>query len=42
MCLDMPPEFVAAQHLYGSLDFVHAEAMNYNPVSGTKFVALSL
>lgn len=42
MCLDVLPEFVAAQRLYESLGFVPAEAVSYNPVPGTKFLALSL
>jgi len=42
MCLDVLPEFVAAQNLYGSIGFAPAEAVTYNPVPGTKFLALSL
>jgi ribosomal protein S18 acetylase RimI-like enzyme len=42
MSLDVLPEFVAAQRLYESLGFVPAEAVSYNPVPGTKFLALSL
>lgn len=42
MCLDVLPEFVAAQHLYESLGFKPAEAVSHNPVPGTKFLALSL
>lgn len=42
MSLDVLPEFVAAQRLYESLGFVSAEAVSYNPVPGTKFLALSL
>lgn len=42
MCLDVLPEFVAAQQLYESLGFVPAEAVSCNPVPGTKFLALSL
>mgnify|MGYP001501899527 CR=1 FL=1 len=42
MCLDVLPEFVAAQRLYESLGFVPAEPVSYNPIPGTKFLALSL
>lgn len=42
MCLDVLPEFVAAQRLYGALGFVPAMAVSYNPVPGTRFLALSL
>jgi ribosomal protein S18 acetylase RimI-like enzyme len=42
MCLDVLPEFVAAQRLYESLGFVSAEPVSYNPVPGTKFLALSM
>ena len=42
MCLDVLPEFVAAQRLYESLGFVPVQPVSYNPVPGTKFLALSL
>lgn len=42
MCLDVLPEFVAAQRLYQSLGFVPAEPVGFNPVPGTKFLALEL
>jgi putative acetyltransferase len=42
MCLDVLPEFEAAQQLYHSLGFVPAPAVSYNPVPGTKFLALDL
>ncbi|MEO4045527.1 GNAT family N-acetyltransferase [Pseudomonas sp. CAU 1711] len=42
MCLDVLPEFVAAQKLYASLGFVAAQAVSYNPVPGTQFLALPL
>ncbi|WP_354447467.1 GNAT family N-acetyltransferase [Ottowia thiooxydans] len=42
MSLDVLPEFAAAQQLYESLGFVPAQAVSYNPVVGTKFLALSL
>jgi len=42
MCLDVLPEFVAAQKLYASLGFVPAAPVSFNPVPGTKFLALDL
>lgn len=42
MCLDVLPEFVAAQRLYESLGFVEAEPVSFNPVPGTRFLALDL
>lgn len=42
MCLDVLPEFVAAQRLYESLGFVPAEPVSFNPVPGTEFLALAL
>lgn len=42
MCLDVLPEFVAAQNLYESLGFTSSQAVSYNPVPGTKFLALNL
>lgn len=42
MCLDVLPEFVAAQKLYASLGFVPAAPVSFNPVPGTKFLALEL
>lgn len=42
MCLDVLPEFIAAQRLYESLGFVPAKAVSFNPVPGTQFLALSL
>ena len=41
MYLDVLPEFVAAQQLYESLGFLPAEAVSYNPVPGTRFLALT-
>ena len=35
-------EFVAAQRLYESLGFLLAPAVSYNPVPGTRFLALGL
>lgn len=42
ICLDVLPEFTMAQELYESLGFVPAEPVSFNPVPGTKFLALSL
>jgi putative acetyltransferase len=42
ICLDVLPEFTAAQKLYKSLGFEAAEPVSFNPVPGTKFLALSL
>jgi GNAT superfamily N-acetyltransferase len=42
VCLDVLPEFVAAQRLYESLGFVAAEPVSFNPVVGTKFLELRL
>ena len=42
MCLDVLPEFVAAQRLYESLGFVPTAPVSFNPVPGTKFLALEL
>jgi GNAT superfamily N-acetyltransferase len=42
MCLDVLPEFAAAQRLYESLGFADAEPVSFNPVPGTRFLALEL
>lgn len=42
MCLDVLPEFLAAQRLYESLGFRPAPAISFNPVPGTRFLALNL
>lgn len=42
VCLDVLPEFTAAQGLYESLGFVPAQPVSFNPVPGTKFLALCL
>jgi GNAT superfamily N-acetyltransferase len=42
LCLDVLPEFEAAQQLYRSLGFFPAQAVSYNPVPGTQFLALNL
>lgn len=42
ICLDVLPEFTSAQKLYESLGFVPAEPVSFNPIPGTKFLALAL
>jgi GNAT superfamily N-acetyltransferase len=42
MCLDVLPEFQTAQRLYEQLGFVDAPAVAFNPVPGTRFMALVL
>ncbi|NLC36429.1 MAG: GNAT family N-acetyltransferase [Alcaligenaceae bacterium] len=42
ICLDVLPEFTAAQKLYQSMGFEPAEPVSFNPVPGTKFLALAL
>lgn len=42
ICLDVLPEFQTAQRLYERLGFVDAEAVSFNPVPGTRFMALDL
>ncbi|MBX9935530.1 MAG: GNAT family N-acetyltransferase [Burkholderiaceae bacterium] len=42
ICLDVLPEFVAAQGLYESLGFRPAPPITFNPVPGTKFLGLDL
>ena len=42
ICLDVLPEFTAAQKLYESLGFVPAPPVSFNPVPGTRFLALML
>lgn len=42
MCLDVLPEFLTAQKLYESLGFLPSAPVSYNPVAGTKFLALDL
>jgi len=42
MCLDVLPEFQAARQLYQSLGFLPGEAVSFNPVPGTQFLALAL
>jgi putative acetyltransferase len=42
ICLDVLPEFKAAQQLYESLGFAAAPPVTFNPVPGTKFLGLDL
>ena len=42
ICLDTLPMMASAQALYESLGFVPIEAYVFNPIPGTKFLALDL
>lgn len=42
ICLDVLPEFTAAQAIYQSLGFVPAPPVAVNPVVGTQFLGLDL
>ena len=42
VCLDVLPEFFAAQGIYESLGFRPAPPITFNPVPGTKFLSLDL
>lgn len=42
ICLDVLPEFVAAQAIYESLGFLPSAPITFNPVPGTKFLGLDL
>jgi putative acetyltransferase len=42
ICLDVLPEFSAAQRIYESLGFQPAAPVTFNPVPGTKYLALEL
>lgn len=42
ICLDVLPEFTAAQRLYMSLGFRPSTPVSFNPVPGTLFLALDL
>lgn len=42
ICLDVLPEFTAAQQLYRSLGFRPSAPVSFNPIPGTQFLALEL
>jgi RimJ/RimL family protein N-acetyltransferase len=42
ICLDVLPEFQAAQRLYESLGFADTEPVSFNPVPGTRYLGLDL
>ncbi len=42
ICLDVLPEFTAAQRIYAALGFTAAAPVTFNPVPGTQFLALDL
>ena len=42
ICLDVLPEFAAAQHMYATFGFIDTAPMVFNPVPGTRFLALEL
>jgi putative acetyltransferase len=42
ICLDVLPEFAAAQRIYESLGFQTAAPVTFNPVPGTRYLALEL
>ncbi len=42
LCLDVLPEFLAAQSIYASLGFRPVAPVTFNPVPGTKFLGLDL
>jgi GNAT superfamily N-acetyltransferase len=42
ICLDVLPEFKAAQQLYESLGFAPAEPVTFNPVPDTRFLGMDL
>lgn len=42
ICLDVLPEFTVAQGIYESLGFRPASPVSFNPVPGTRFLALEL
>jgi GNAT superfamily N-acetyltransferase len=42
ICLDVLPEFEAAQRLYADLGFKPVPAVAFNPVAGTQFLGMEL
>ena len=42
VCLDVLPEFTAAQQIYATLGFRAAPPVSFNPVPGTQFLGLDL
>ncbi|WP_431097072.1 GNAT family N-acetyltransferase [Polaromonas aquatica] len=42
ICLDVLPEFAAAQRIYESLGFQSSAPVTFNPVPGTRYLALEL
>ncbi|EJL80859.1 putative acyltransferase [Herbaspirillum sp. CF444] len=42
ICLDVLPEFAAAQHIYTSFGFIETTPFTFNPVPGTKFLGRDL
>jgi putative acetyltransferase len=42
ICLDVLPEFIAAQQLHESLGFTEAPPASFNPVPGTRYLGLEL
>ena len=42
ICLDVLPEFTAAQAIYKSLGFRPAPPVTFNPVPGTKFLGMDI
>lgn len=42
ICLDVLPEFAAAQHIYASFGFVETTPFTFNPVPGTRFLGRDL
>jgi putative acetyltransferase len=42
ICLDVLPELSAAQRIYESLGFQPSEPVTFNPVPGTRYLALEL
>lgn len=42
ICLDVLPEFAAAQHIYAAFGFTDSAPFTFNPVPGTRFLARDL